>query len=149
MSVMSQMPATASPWHHLETYLEIAALPTAPGCARGHVRSVAAEWGLAGLAEVAELLVSELVTNAVRASEHMRARADMAAVPVVRLWLTSDGLCLLVHVWDDGAGIPARRNGAPDEECGRGLMLVEALGKEWGSYPKDVGKMVWVLIGGP
>jgi hypothetical protein len=46
------------------TELPLAALPTAPGVARGHVRSVAREWGLAGLADTAELLVSELVTNA-------------------------------------------------------------------------------------
>jgi hypothetical protein len=54
--------ATAS-WL-LRTRLELAALPTAVPCARGHVRSVALEWGLTGLADTAELLASELVTNA-------------------------------------------------------------------------------------
>jgi anti-sigma regulatory factor (Ser/Thr protein kinase) len=48
----------------LQTHLELAALATAPGCARDHVRLVAREWGLPHLADTAELLASELVTNA-------------------------------------------------------------------------------------
>jgi hypothetical protein len=45
--------------------------------------------------------------------------------------------------------MPVRRHGAPDEIGGRGLMLVEALGKDWGAYQKNGGKVVWVLIGSP
>src|SRR5712691_10966220 len=48
----------------LQTHLPLAALPTAPACARGHVRMVAHEWGLPHLADTAELLASELMTNA-------------------------------------------------------------------------------------
>jgi hypothetical protein len=69
----------------LQTHLELAALPTAPGCARDHVRSLAHEWGLPGLADTAELLVSELVTNAVQASERLKTRADLSIMPVVGL----------------------------------------------------------------
>ena len=53
----------------LQSHLSLAALPTAPACARGHVRAVAHEWGFVGLADTAELLVSELVTNSVQAYE--------------------------------------------------------------------------------
>ena len=139
------MPATApAPWP-LQTHLELAALPTAPGCARGHVRSVAREWGLGDLAETAELLVSELVTNAVRASD--RLRADLAVVPVIWLWLVSDQVSLVIHVWDgNGDEMPVRRDGGAGDEAGRGLMLVDALASERGAYREADGKVVWVLI---
>lgn len=55
----------------LQTHLELAAYATAPACARGHARSVALEWGLTGLADAAELLASELVTNAFQASRRL------------------------------------------------------------------------------
>ena len=58
----------ASSWQ-LMTYLELAALPTAVPCARMHAKAVALEWGLPALAEKVELIVSELVTNSVRAVE--------------------------------------------------------------------------------
>jgi len=66
-----------SPWP-LRTRLELAAQPTAPGVARGHVRAVAYEWGLASLADTAELLASEIATNAVLASQRLTARTDLA-----------------------------------------------------------------------
>lgn len=132
----------------LQTCLELAALATAPGCARGHVRSVAAEWGMAGLADTAELLASELVTNAVRACEHLRARADVPAVPVTCVWLTSDGLSLMIHVWDPSDEMPVHRHSGFDDESGRGLMLVDHLAKDWGAYRKDGGKVVWAQITG-
>jgi hypothetical protein len=50
----------------LRSYLELGALPTAVPCARLHARHLLWEWGLNGLAADAELLVSELVTNAVK-----------------------------------------------------------------------------------
>jgi hypothetical protein len=52
-----------APWP-LQTRLELAAHPNVPGVVRGQVRAMAGEWGLAGLAETAELLVSELASNA-------------------------------------------------------------------------------------
>lgn len=130
----------------LQTKLPLAALPTAPACARGHVRMVAHEWGLPELADTAELLVSELVTNAVQASQQLRTRADLAAVPVVRLWLLSDRLSLVVNVWDASDEMPIRQEAGPDEIGGRGLVLVETLGKDWGAYREEEGKVVWVMI---
>jgi hypothetical protein len=104
---------------------------------------------MAGLADTTELLVSELVTNAVWACEHLRARADVPAVPVTYLWLTSDGQSLMIHVWDPSDEMPVRRNSGFDDESGRGLRLVDHLAKDWGAYRKETGKVVWVLIGGP
>jgi anti-sigma regulatory factor (Ser/Thr protein kinase) len=130
----------------LQTHLELAALPTAPGCARDHVRSLAHEWGLPELADTAELLVSELVTNAVQASEHLKTRAGLAIVPVVGLWVTSDGISIVLHVWDTNPELPVLKDFAADDETGRGLFLVETLSKDWGVDRKDGGKTVWAMI---
>jgi anti-sigma regulatory factor (Ser/Thr protein kinase) len=133
----------------LTTRLEFHALPSAVACARGHVRSVAREWDLSGLADTAELLTSELVTNAVRASDHLKRRADLAAVPVVRLSVLSDRVSLLICVWDGNEGMPVRKDAGVDSESGRGLMLVESLSEEWGVYREASGKVIWVLISLP
>jgi anti-sigma regulatory factor (Ser/Thr protein kinase) len=142
MAATCQAPGT------LQTRLPLAALPTAPACARGHVRTVAHEWGLHHLADTAELLTSELVTNAVQASQNFGIRADLAAVPVVLLQVTSDKASIVIHVWDGSDAMPTRRSAMPDEEGGRGLMLVETLSKDWGAYRKDGGKVVWAQITG-
>jgi anti-sigma regulatory factor (Ser/Thr protein kinase) len=135
----------SNPWP-LQTHLSLGALPSAVSCARGHVRSVALEWGLQDLADTAELLASELTTNAVRASERLRVRVDLAMVPVVRLWLVSDQISIVIHVWDGSDEMPVRQNASLDREGGRGLMLVESLGSDWGAYRKAAGKVVWVQI---
>jgi anti-sigma regulatory factor (Ser/Thr protein kinase) len=133
----------------LQTHLELAALPTAPGCARDHVRALAHEWGLAALADTAQLLVSELVTNAVQASQHLKTRADLAIVPVVGLSITTDGASMVIHVRDACDDMPARQDAGPDAVSGRGLLLVETLAKDWGAYRQTHGKVVWVLINHP
>jgi anti-sigma regulatory factor (Ser/Thr protein kinase) len=124
----------------------LAALPTAPACARGHVRMVAHEWGLQHPADTAELLASETVANAVQASERLRARADVATVPVVLLSLVSDKVSLVIRVWDACEYMPVRQVAGPDELGGRGLLLVETLGSDWGFYRIAGGKVAWVLI---
>jgi anti-sigma regulatory factor (Ser/Thr protein kinase) len=132
----------AAPWP-LQTQLELAALPTAPGDVRSLVRLVAGEWGLAELADTAELLASEVVTNAVQAS----VRLQTVGPEVIRIWLTSDGAILVIHVWDSNPDMPVPQEAAPDAEGGRGLMLVGALGKDWGAYrAEEGGKIVWVMI---
>jgi hypothetical protein len=133
----------------LQTRLELAAHPTAPGVVRGHVRAVAYEWGLPGLADTAELLASEITTNAVLASQRLTTRTNLAAVPVIRLWLTSDGICMVIHLWDASDEMPVVKDVAANEENGRGLMLVAALGKDWGAYKKTEGKVVWVIVADP
>lgn len=127
----------------LQTHLELHALPTTPACARGHVRTVAHEWGLGHLAENAELLVSELVTNAVQASAKLRTIEP----PVVLLWVISDGISLVLHVWDASNEMPVRLDPGELEDGGRGLLLVETLSKDHGVYRKaDGGKVVWAML---
>jgi anti-sigma regulatory factor (Ser/Thr protein kinase) len=142
-------PCTADSVSALQTQLSLAALPTAPACARGHVRSVAHEWGLPGLAETAELLASELVSNSVQAYERSNLRAQSAIIPVIRLRLVSDRLSIVIYVWDACDEMPVRQYAGPDEIGGRGLLLVESLGKDWGAYREADGKVVWVLISLP
>jgi anti-sigma regulatory factor (Ser/Thr protein kinase) len=140
-------PADVAPTWPFRTDLELAAFPSAVSCARAHVRSVAREWGLAELADTAELLASELATNAIRASERLRTRADLESIPVVRIWLASDQAAIAIHVWDSNDEMPVREDVGPEDECGRGLMLVESLGQDWGAYREQNGKVVWVVIG--
>jgi hypothetical protein len=85
------------------------------------------------------------VTNAQQAAERL-SRADPAVVPVVRLWVVCDRLAMVIHVWDASDELPVRQNAGPDEVGGRGLVLVEALGKDWGVYREAEGKVVWVMI---
>jgi anti-sigma regulatory factor (Ser/Thr protein kinase) len=98
------------------------------------------EWGLSREhGETAELIVSELVTNALRASRGL-------ASPVVRLRLVSDGNSILIQVWDARDEMPVRSDADPDAESGRGLMIVDALAEKWDCYPLDGGKVVWALV---
>jgi anti-sigma regulatory factor (Ser/Thr protein kinase) len=122
--------------------LPLAALATAPACARGHVRSVAYECGLPNLADTAELLTSELVTNAVQASATLKT----AGTPVLRIWVTRGQGSLAIHVWDGSHHMPVRQETGPDQTGGRGLMLVEALSEHSGAYREANGKVVWAVI---
>lgn len=123
----------------LQDFLELGALASAVPCARLHARQVLWEWGLESLWESTELLVAELVTNAVKAS---RAVAQASSV---RLWLLSDSAQILILVWDASPQPPVRMDASDEAENGRGLMLVEAIGEQWGWYRRDDGdgKFVW------
>jgi Signal transduction histidine kinase len=106
--------------------------------------------GPGDLAEAAELIVSELVTNAVRASTAPdgRPRYDGTGMPVVVLRLASDRFKLLVEVWDVIPGAPAAAHPGPDDESGRGLMLVAAQCDRWSwqTVPGWPGKVVWAEL---
>jgi anti-sigma regulatory factor (Ser/Thr protein kinase) len=101
-------------------------------------------------ADDALLIVSELVTNAVRASTAPdgRPRYDGAGMPVVVLRLASDHFRLLIEVWDVIPGAPAAAHPGPDDESGRGLMLVAAQCDRWSwqTVPGWPGKVVWAEL---
>jgi hypothetical protein len=101
---MSGQHATVRPSWPLRSYLELGTLPTAVPCARGHTRLVMAEWGLAHMADPVELIVSELVTNGLRASADLLGSRFggrwSPGMPPVRMWLLSDCRTVLVQVWD-------------------------------------------------
>jgi len=134
------------------TFLELGALPTAVPCARLHAKQVAWEWSLSHLANATELVVSELTTNALRASAGLTASRFSGkcafGTPPVRLWLYSDGERILIQVWDGNDQMPARQDADPSAGSGRGLLLVESLATSWGSsrLAKSTGKLVWAIV---
>jgi anti-sigma regulatory factor (Ser/Thr protein kinase) len=123
-----------------------AALATAPGLARGHVRATLAEWGLGELAEAAELIASEMTANAVNASAPVQAAGD---VLVIRVCLLANGDVLAIECWDQAPGVPVLRAASGLEESGRGLAIIDSLtGGAWGCQPAigQAGKCVWAEI---
>lgn len=84
------------------------------------------------LADVAELLVSELVTNAI-----LHARTEVT----VRIDVNS--MRLRVEVCDEMAMAPQLRRYSEDATTGRGMLLVETLASRWGSKLQGDGKAVW------
>jgi anti-sigma regulatory factor (Ser/Thr protein kinase) len=123
----------------LQDFLELGALVSAVPCARLHTRQVLREWGLGHLGDSAELLVTELIANAVKASR------EMTRACAVRIWLLSDSAQLLIVVWDASPQPPVLMDATGEAEHGRGLMLVEAVSQQWGwsSCPDGDGKVVW------
>lgn len=150
----NQRTAAVSVWP-LQSYLELGVLPTAVPCARGHTRLVLAEWGLRELADPAELVVSELLTNGIRASRGLVGSRFggrwSAGIPPVRLWLLSDCRTVLVQVWDGNNRMPTRQELDPESERGRGLWLVEGVSKDWGAFQPEhaSGKVIWAAIAKP
>ncbi len=130
-------------------HLELAAQPAAVSWARRYAQAVLGDSGLKELIEPVELVVSEIVTNAVRASGGLDASQWVVedAYPVVRLWLSVEGDSVLVLVWDASSSLPQRQKLGPDAEGGRGLLLVEVLSAAWGSFEiaDQPGKVVWRL----
>ncbi|HEY3687474.1 MAG TPA: SpoIIE family protein phosphatase [Streptosporangiaceae bacterium] len=99
--------------------------------ARGRTREVLTRWGLDDRIETVELLVSELVTNAIR----------HGAGPVtLRLLRTGRLLC---EVYDTNRDLPVLVSSGPDEEHGRGMQLVSRMSERWGTSRTAGGKVVW------
>jgi anti-sigma regulatory factor (Ser/Thr protein kinase) len=115
--------------------------PGAVRAARTAVRDRLAAWSLDGLADVAALLVSELVTNALRHA------TGPIGVRLVRPGAV-DGV-LLVEVSDPLPDPPRERVAALEDESGRGLQLVAHAARRWGTRPGVTGKTVWFELSMP
>jgi anti-sigma regulatory factor (Ser/Thr protein kinase) len=132
-------------WRHHD-YLELGALPTAPGSARGHVGNVLREWRLFAFVDDIQMVVSELLTNSVAAT---RAIDWAESPPVVRLWVLADPVSVLVAAWDAVPGLLRSRQAGQDDDSGRGLAIVAALSAQWDCYPCAAphgGKVTWALV---
>ncbi|HEV2242161.1 MAG TPA: SpoIIE family protein phosphatase [Streptosporangiaceae bacterium] len=99
--------------------------------ARMLVRRRLRRWGLAELIPTAELLASELVTNAVR----------YAQGPIALRLVREGGL--VCEVFDDSAALPRLRHAGDEDERGRGLQVVSQLAQHWGARRTPSGKVVW------
>ncbi|MDQ1007302.1 hypothetical protein QFZ82_001787 [Streptomyces sp. V4I23] len=106
--------------------------------ARRLVRGQLAGWGLGALTETAEQLVGELVANAVRHADGRRAELRLVRAGT-----------LLCEVADDDHTLPTLRGARPEEEAGRGLRVVSALAREWGTSRTARGKTVWCELSLP
>ncbi|WP_028811852.1 SpoIIE family protein phosphatase [Streptomyces flavidovirens] len=111
--------------------------PRSVGRARELARGQLVTWGLEDLVDTTELLVSELVTNALRYGEGE-----------IRLRLLLDRT-LVCEVWDAGLVQPRRRRARDTDEGGRGLQLVGLLSAAWGSRRTPRGKTVWFELALP
>jgi hypothetical protein len=111
---------------------------------RDFTRSTLADWGMPALTELAELVVSELVTNALR---HGIPSARKLADHCVRLRLLAQAPFVMCMVTDPGTDIPVLRESGLMAETGRGLNVVESCCVRWGWHLlDDGGKVVWALL---
>lgn len=111
---------------------------------RRRLRDQLRQWGVPALADTAELLATEIVTNAL---QHTGGGAVLTAT-----FTPAPGRRLRVEVHDSLARRPPpRRSGVgrpPDDATsGRGLLLVEALADTWGIQTRGAGKTVWFELG--
>src|SRR4051794_7926760 len=117
---------------------ELEATPASAGLAREFVRDLLAAWDCDGHEDVALLLTSELVSNAVRHAAS-RLGLDVCAEPEIDL--------VRIEVRDADERLPVVRAPEPDADGGRGMFLVEALARRWGAEPERGGKVVWFELG--
>ncbi|MFB7508893.1 ATP-binding protein, partial [Streptomyces broussonetiae] len=92
-------------------------------------------WGLSEVSFTAELVVSELVTNAIRYGAHP-----------IRLRLIHDATTLICEVSDASHTAPHLRRAKTFDEGGRGLLLVAQLTQRWGSRHTPEGKTIWAEL---
>jgi len=110
--------------------------PVAASQARSRIRAVLRAWQVPVDADVAVLLTSELVSNAV---------SHGAGGPVaLTVSCISDHLRVAVH--DTSPTAPVLVEASPAAEAGRGLMLVATLASDWGSYRTRTGKAVYFML---
>ncbi|MEU9954396.1 SpoIIE family protein phosphatase [Streptomyces sp. NPDC050982] len=105
--------------------------PLTAGQARRLTRRALRRWDLESLLDSTELMVSEVVTNAVR----------FASRPIALRLLRTD--VLRCEVTDDSSQVPRMRQAQPGDEGGRGLFLVDQLAQRWGATRLSTGKVVW------
>ncbi|MFJ4468627.1 ATP-binding protein [Streptomyces sp. NPDC089424] len=125
------------PAHRAHTFV-LPATPESAGVARRAVRRTLTSWHIhADDVDNAVLVTSELVTNAVTHSGSERI--------VCRLHLVGRRLRVEVEDQNLGSTLPASRQACPDDQNGRGLVLVEAVCDDWGvgPAPNRTGRVVW------
>jgi Anti-sigma regulatory factor (Ser/Thr protein kinase) len=131
--------------------LALPAMPASVATARMHTRDLLLRWHMATISDDAGLVVTELLTNAIKATTPIPPQPRYAdlydRLEVVCLCLYNLTDELLIEVWDPEHEPPLRRDATPDDEDGRGLLLVDALTLAWGTrWPHLGGKIVWAAL---
>lgn len=120
---------------------ELPCVPESVSRARALVSSVLAAWGMEGdLADCGEVIVSELLTNAVDHTE-----TPLTKVVIERRADSS----VRIEVSDRSRIVPRVKEATDDAECGRGLRLVDALSCRWGCDTNRWGKVTWAELKAP
>lgn len=127
--------------------VRLRALPAAVPWARRALRHMLSEWQLERMSDPALLLVSELVTNAVQASDGVCRDHKNRQMITVTLGLTDTSL--VIEVWDANSAPPVLQEADITRDCGRGLLLVDFLADAWGHRVAGEGKVVWCEIAIP
>jgi hypothetical protein len=131
-----------------EQSIDLAALPTALLCTRLFVASTLQRWGARFLEADAELLAVELVRHAVEtcgvADEDVRL-CELDALTIIRVRLLGFERTIDIEVWDSATEL-ARLPTHPKEGELRGLGLVDARAKDWGSAVTPGGRVVWAEL---
>ena len=121
------------------TELTLASLPNAPAYGRLLVQNSLRAWDIAHMIDEAQLVTSELLTNAVKAS------AELTTIQI-RL-VVVEGTSLIIEVQDCNPEPPILKNVASDDDGGRGLTIVDTLCERWGHYhPTHRSKAVWAEL---
>lgn len=134
----------------LAASLRLIALPSTVASSRKFVRHTLDRWKLMEHEESATLIMSELVTNAIKASgitdpDPKSWQIKEEHVVAVQLRFTDGSLG--VDVWDRAPETPVRQNPDFNATSGRGLLLVEAVAERWDIYRPHVGgKVVWAEL---
>ncbi|WP_243766182.1 ATP-binding protein [Streptomyces sp. GC420] len=130
--------------------LRLTAVPSAVSVSRMFVGHTLKLWQLEDHTDTAALIMSELVTNAVKASgitDTDPKSWQITAEHVIGIRLRAIEASLYVEVWDRTDVAPVRKNPSLEAEGGRGLLLVEQLAKRWDVYRPHVGgKVVWAEL---
>lgn len=134
--------------------LEFAAVPKTVRFSREFAAHVLCHFGLDRMIEDAQLVTSELVTNAIQATERAAVEPDHGLqttdAAMIRLRFTIYPHIVRIEVWDRSAAVPVRHEADPDEEGSRGLAIVEALADQWGCQNETgTGKVVWATLAVP
>ncbi|MGO9780240.1 MAG: ATP-binding protein [Streptosporangiaceae bacterium] len=134
---------------------DIALRATGPGSGPVHVaRAFTVEtlhrWGLTDRCEDIVIVVSEMLTNALRHGRPRRVGTGPGGTrrrAPVRLGLYNPGPWVLCAVADPSRAIPVPRSHSSLDETGRGLQIVSALSDGWGyTTPDETGKVVWAMF---
>jgi anti-sigma regulatory factor (Ser/Thr protein kinase) len=116
-------------------------IPESARIARFHIRAALGFHDLGHLADDAEIITSELVTNAVQ-----HAGCDGNETIGVTLARTRDQDAVIVVVSDSSPYGPVMRTPSADSEPGRGLQIVASLSVHWGWHPEPRGKAVYAIL---
>ena len=122
---------------HKQTELELPATPASVPAGRRLVREALREWGYGLVADTAELLVSELITNGIRHAQ---------SYVVVTVQANTDLRITVTDSRPDLLPVPLDRFGDPEADGGRGLALVASLSDDWGVHRDASSKSIWFSL---